>query len=269
MKYELVDREHAHGEIDGSYYGSSATIVARSPTHILFNALGSRIWQRGQSAWHGETKLTRNRPTQKTFADSDIQAKIDAVFGEGAGAIVYEAYRNKKTVLFDGGGTKLPQPRLLLAKKNADWYDSVTINWHDEYATDKTCLQCAARLRPHAMRHHMGDVIQENHPRTVEDCQRLSNHKVVAIYDYGSSMSDSKVGFIKYFETWDGEALVDPHFCNDKCMAKYGRRAAQAGLVLEPGIEPVVVDRHRYEYQNHYETPEKFMDGPNGEKLAI
>lgn len=235
MEYELVDREHARGIINGSDYGSSVTMVARSPTHIIFNALGSRILDRKSHSWHGCTTLTRDRVTRKTFEDADIQAKIDEVFGEGAGKIVNDAYRSAKTVLFDGGGEKLIEPRKLIAQRHSDWYDTVSINWRDEYATDVTCLQCATPLRPRTMIHNMGNVIQENHPRTVEDCQRLTNHRVVAIHDYGYSMTKQQVGYVRYFETWDGEALVDPHFCNDKCAVKYGRRAAQAGVVLKPG----------------------------------
>jgi hypothetical protein len=265
--FELVEKEDAHGSIAGSDYGSRARIIARSPTHVVFNALGCQVWDRNESGgWHSLKNIFRGRPT---IAEYEAHAaRFDEIFGEGSAAWVLRAWREKKTLLVDGGGKEMPLPREIFRRRLYARYNDATADFKvDLTGRVKTCLQCGENLRPKTNHHRMGYEIQDNHPRSIEDCQRMTNQTVIAIHSYGINREE-RWGLVEWFETWDGESLHDPYFCDSKCAAKFGRRAAEANVLLEPGIEPVEVPYVPRDDVQHYELPERYLDGPKG-KIRI
>lgn len=266
---ETVPVEYSNGLIGGSIYANSCRIMLRSPTHVIFHCRGAKLWLRGREGWHGMTTLTTSRPTKAFYELTATQEKIDAALGEGVGLACLAAYRDKQTVLLNGGGAKMQEPGILLRKRHQSAYADNTINWTlDLTGKGKTCLQCGAGLRPHTILHHLARTIEENHPRSVEDCQRLTNFQVVSIRDFGMGDSE-KFGYVSWFETWDGETMVDPHFCNDRCAAKYGRRAAQSGLVLEVGVEPEKPASHAHESVNHFVAEERTLVTSDGKVFKL
>jgi hypothetical protein len=268
VRFELVDKEEAHGVIGGSDYGSSIRLMARSPTHVMFNALGGRIWKRGFEGWNSTQQLFHDRAVRAKFERPEVQAAIEKTFGEGAGALILQAWKEGKTLLVDGGGAALTMPGLKLRKLHQARYAEVNANWEaDLKGRIPCCKQCGAELKPKTVIHHLGASLKDNHPKTVEECQRLTNLEVVRVHDYGQSSGD-KVGHINWFETWDGESVFDPHFCDDKCAAKYGRRAAEACEPLEVGIEPV---KHQWTHESvsHYEEKTTLHTLADGTKIRL
>jgi hypothetical protein len=266
--FELVEKEDARGVIAGSDYGSRVRIMARSPTHVIFNGLGSNYWDRNEhSGWHGLKHLFHGRPTIAQF--EAVADKINEVLGEGAAPWVVRAWREKKTLWVDGGGEALPLPNIVQHRLRYERYVDATADFKvDLTGRVKTCLQCGENLRPKTNHHRMGYDIQENHPRSIEDCQRMSNQAVIAVHSYGMNRED-RWGLVEWFETWDGESLQDPYFCDSKCAAKFGRRAAEAAVVLEPGVEPVEIPYVPRDDVQHYDPgPPRFIEGPNG-KIRI
>lgn len=268
MRFELVEKEDAKGTIGGSDYGSSVRLMARSPTHIMFNALGGQIWERGSEGWRGTQKLFHDRAVREKFERPEVQAAIEKTFGEGAGAMILKAWKEGKTLLVDGGGEPLTMPGLKLRKLHQARYAEVNANWQaDLNGRIPCCKQCGAELKPKTVIHHLGQTLKDDHPKTMEECQRLTNLEVIAVHDYGHSTGD-KVGHVSWFETWDGESVFDPHFCNDKCAAKYGRRAAEAYEPLEPGIEPA---KHQWVHEsvNHYKEEVRHLTLRDGSKIRV
>lgn len=241
---ELIPKENAHGLVAGSDFGSSVRIMARSPTHVLFNGLGCRVWNRKSGASFMDIRtIYAGRPTKALYeAHRD---EIDNFMGAGVAVAVLEAWKTGKTVLIDGGGEALLRPHEELRKEAADAYAAVSINTTLPLEGRlPTCKQCGKPLEAKFQVHTMGRNILPNHPRTVEDCQRLSNFQVVAIRDYRVS-EGPKVGYVESFDTWDGESVFDPHFCSDACAAIYGRRAASDLPPMEPhGFVPKVFRSH-------------------------
>lgn len=268
MTFELVEKEDARGVIAGSDYGSSVRIMARSPTHVMFNALGCQLWDRDErGGWHSLTKVFGERATKAKYEAA--REKIDGAFGVGATDMVLEAWRLHKTVLVDGGGAVLVEPGLKIRDRNARLYAEKSCTEELDLSGEVPgCLQCGKTLIPHTKLHHMGHVIQPDHPRSLTDCQKLTNRRVVAVRSFDGNHPD-KLEYVSWFESWDGETLRDPHFCGDTCAAKFGRRAAAAGTVdLEPGVEPVKV-RTEHESQNHYEEPVRHLTMPDGRRIRI
>jgi hypothetical protein len=263
MAIEFVDKEDARGSIAGSDYGSRVRVMARSPTCVIFNARGANYWDRNDhGGWHSLKRLFSGRPTIAQFeAASD---KVDELFGAGAGAAVVQAWRTNKTVLVDGGGAPLPLPNIISHRIRYERYLDATADFRvDLTGRVKTCLQCGENLRPKTNHHRMGFDIRPDHPRTLEDCQRMTNQAVIALHSYGMNHED-RWGLVEWFETWDGETLQDPYFCNNECACKYGRRAAEAAVKLEPGVEPTVIPHTPREDVEHFEKKERWIDGPSG-----
>lgn len=250
---EFVDKEDAAGLIAGSDFGSSVRIMARSPTHVLFNGLGLRVWNRKNGGSFTDiNQVFSERPTKAKFEAS--QDKIDRIFGEGAGAAVVRAWKDSKTVLFDGGGEKLGIPRQQLREQHQAALAAVSINQTIPLeGRIPTCKQCGKNLQPKFTIHQMGDVIKPDHPRSLEDCQRMSNFQVVEVHDYREA-EGPRVGYVKEFATWDGESVFDPHFCGDSCAALYGRRAAAEYPALDPNIKPPRV-AWSHDFIKHFENP--------------
>lgn len=237
MEHTFVDREIARGVINGSDYGASVPIIARSPTHIIFHARGARIVRRNDTGFMGMTYITSDRPSRAAYENPHAQSKIDAVFGEGAHRIVLDAVYNKKTALINGGGEALPPPINIVRKKIETAYQAFTINWTaDLTGRIKTCRQCAGNLSPVYTHFHF-DYDYDKHPTNLDDCQRMTNHEVVLIRDFGS-INPEMAGKVNYFFTWDGESVVDPYFCSKECAILYAYRAAQEFAPLPVNEQP-------------------------------
>lgn len=266
--FELVEKEDASGSIAGSDYGSQVRVMIRSPTHVMFNAHGCQLWNRNNiGGWNNLKNVFRGRPTKAQYESR--RDFIDEVFGAGATDQVLEAWKSHKTVLVSGGGEALPLPRRLRAVLTKQAYDAVKPDWKaDLSATLKACKQCSKSLRIDTDNHHLGLEIKPDHPRTPEDCQRLTNHPVVAVHGYGNNLK-KHLGLISRFETWDGESYLDEVFCTEKCAALYGRRAAAELDPLPPGgtvAPPPYRERH---ITNHYTQVEKYFDLPNGTRIKV
>lgn len=267
----LVEKEDAHGSIGGSDFGSRVRVMARSPSILLFNGLGARMWKRSakgfSGSWHDEINLFRGRPTIAKY--DAARDKIDAAMGEGVADAVILAWRTHKTVLVDGGGARMPLPNLQAAAIIYAEYEAATCDWRADLSAEiARCKQCGAALTPDTDHHRMGFDIQADHPRSHEDCQKLTNRRVIAVHGYGAIHKD-RYGFVERFEVWDGDRYLDPDFCSNKCAELYGRRAAQAYPALEPGIEPVKQPyRPREDVQHHDDPPPRFFERADGEKIA-
>lgn len=90
--------------------------------------------------------------------------------------------------------------------------------------TQPFCRYCgkAIRKRTNSVtcwggKHPSGTIL-----RSKEDCQRLSNEKVVSVSYHE--------GVVWSFSTWDGESYVDRFFCNDDHAKRFGYAAAKAGV---------------------------------------
>lgn len=251
---ELVAKEEAHGGIAGSDYGSRVRIMARSPKLVLFNALGCNQWDRNpHSGWHGLKSIFKGRPTIAQF--EAVSAKVDELFGPGVGEQVVLAWRTHKTVLVDGGGEALPLPRYTRALISKTEYAKISPDWQADLTGEiETCKQCGKPLRPHTDHHRLGHDTLPDHPQTPEQCQKLTNARVIAVHGYGTHASKEKQRLVAWFETWDGEAYLDLDFCSDKCAAIYGRRAVHEREPLEPGGAAPKQEYVPRQDKHHYDT---------------
>ena len=256
---EFVEKEDAFGTIGGAYYGAKVRVMARTPTLVFFNGLGFNYWTR--SARYSGNDIARLFSGRPTIAQYEAVAdKIDKLLGEGAGAAIVKAWRQHKTVLVDGGGEKLSLPNAIVRKHALAHYAVHGVDCRaDLTGRVKTCLQCGAHLKPSTNHHRLGTKIQPDHPRTIEDCQRLTNQSVIAIHGFGAG-DRARIGYVRWFETWDGETLQDPHFCNNACAAKYGRRAAEAQINLGAGVEPTEHPWEPREDVDHYAPEERLLE---------
>lgn len=267
--FELVDKEEAHGLIAGSLYGAAVRVIARSPTHVLFSALGIQLWNRSEhGGWHNLQTLTRKRPSRAAY--DAIRPRIDEVFGEGATDRIIENNRKSKTLLVEGGGTAMPLPRVQHAAKVQVAHREVSPDWRaDLTGRVLCCKQCGEQLRPSTDHHRLGYKLIPNHPQSREDCQRLTNQEVIAVHGFDTRYED-RWAYVEWFETWDGQSYFDVDFCNDKCAANYGRRAARDRDLLEPGGEVPRTEYRPREDTNHAEPEEPmYAEGPNGQRIRL
>lgn len=266
-RFQIIPRENAYGVIAGVDHGSKVRVMVRSPSHVLFNGFGGHIWTRGSEHHQSLKTLFRDRPTAARY--DAAREKIDAAFGEGATDYVMRAWRDHQTILVDGGGEPLKLPNLERSAQMHAAYDAVKPDWEaDLTGRQKTCLQCGGPLRPDTDHHRMGHAILPEHPRTVEDCQRLTNHPVIAVHGYGVNQH-ARYGLIAWFETWDGESYLDLDFCGDKCAATYGRRAAQELPLLEVGGQPVRRQHRIRDDVQHHEVEERTIAMADGSTIRI
>lgn len=268
MAFVLVPKELVSGKIGGVDYGSQVRLLVRSPLRLLINGVGLNVITNRASFHHQDEKnLARGRCTKAVL--EDLRPRIDGYFGEGITDAVLEAWKTGSTVIIDGGGDTLPLSLKHSREKHAREHAAVTIN-QDVSLTGRIpkCLQCAKDLQPKKTIHNMGHAIQADHPRSLADCQKMTNYEVVTVRDYRET-TGRRVGFVEWFETWDGYSVFDPHFCGDICAAKFGRRAAATGVVLPVGIEPErIVWTHNG--INHYDTAApKEMTLPDGSVIKV
>lgn len=258
----LTETEYTAGLLGGTNYGSRARVLMRSPQAALYIARGLILHtpRSNDNAYAFKTLVYgRVKPAQVTAPEvSDL---INAAFGPDAASAAAQALeaRGMGTALYDGGGPALVKPN---AERRADVqaeYAARTCNWKADLAGEaQTCRQCGAVLELATDIYWMGSAIQPDHPRSAEDCQRLTNRRVVAIYDYGVARPD-RYGLVERFEVWDGESYAQADFCSDKCAAVYGRRAARELAMLDPGGDgPKPPHRRREDVHLHPDPPRYF-----------
>jgi hypothetical protein len=269
-KFEQVATEYANGHYKGADYGSSIRVLMRSPDSVLFVGYGVHYTPRA-SKGQNQLRKVMDRATVAGLSAPYARTLIDAKFGEGAtdAAIMAVKKRGMGTILVDGGGEPLPLPRALAKVIFQAEYDVVTPSCEKLVVGDRKCRQCNGNLKLATAMHHFGSSPVEDQPRTVEECQRLSNYPVISVSGYGAEKPREWWPFISWFETWDGESYVDPDFCTKLCAEKYGRRAAQELPPLEPGIDPVPLPRKPHESIRHYEEEVRWMVGADGKKYQF
>lgn len=237
--YELVDPERANGIVGGHDYGSSIRMLVRSPTWVVFSGCGGihaamLTLERHGTHWSNHHMLAEGRVSTATIEAA--KPRLDEL-GEGWYAAAHAAWKSRKTALLDGGGKALSKPavevqRDLEARRRVEappWKADLS------HRIDR-CLQCDKLLDPDTDYHRFGNGIMDNHPRSVEDCQRMTNHEVIAIHRY---RDEKRWEFVEWFQTWDGESTLQEAFCSDACAAAYGRRAAAQLDHLSPGEAPI------------------------------
>lgn len=207
-----------------------------------------------------ETVTYHTRPDR---FDGVMIEKIERYFGEGSGNVAWSAIRRKGfgTVLVDGGGQVVALPHAEQVKIARGRFEDATCTTRVPVLVKK-CKQCGSDLKPHTTKHHMSDrPAAENHPKTVDDCQRLSNEPVIAIHGYASNSRSDWWPFVSWFETWDGESYDDPDFCRDYCAAEYGRRAVQQLPLLDADGSKAIRYRKSHESVDHYEREVRYING--------
>jgi hypothetical protein len=112
-------------------------------------------------------------------------------------------------------------------------------------ATPPHCLWCGKRIAKRTTRH---DVITyamwkqslDNSyatlPKTIADCQKLTNEKVVSVdYQYETDDNYDRTGrrVVHHYTTWDGESYRDEFFCNGDHAQCFAYAAAAHGMRLK------------------------------------
>lgn len=251
-QFEQVKTEYAYGALNGVDYGSKIRVVMRSPTAIAFVGYGLRIVTRNDN----HRTITAARDSKRdTVSQPEVRAMIVQYFGADADEWLVRAIstRGMGTILVDGGGDALMLPRAEASRLHEAEYLSRTPTRDIPVENVKACIQCGSNLPFAVTSHHMGNSPRDNHPQTVEDCQKLTNHQVVSIHGYGREKPEEWWKFISYFYTWDGESYERDTFCGDKCAAVYGRRAAAEYPILPVGGEPPIWKRPKSGYVDHSE----------------
>jgi len=255
--FSFVATEYAFGKYMGADYGSRIRVLMRSPTHVIYVAYGVNLVHRASSS-QGGVKALAQKATIANLDRVEVRQKIVAAFGEGADDAAIQAVRKRGlgTVLVDGGGVPLPLPMVQQREQFEHDYAALTATRKGLIPIAGKCRQCGSDLTPELNYHHLKPVPDDpGHPKTVEDCQRLTNHPIMSVHGYSGSSDREWWPFIDWFSTWDGESYRDPFFCTDACAAKYGRRAVVELPLLSQGGEPPARKRFEREYISHYEQP--------------
>ena len=210
----------------------------RSPTHVLFVGLGLQSWDRGgHGGWHSLRTIIRQVKIDNLKLPAVVE-RIEELFGEGSAEAALAAWRTRGmgTVLVDGGGGAMPLQRVVQAKQNHDRWLAVTPTVEvDLTGQVKTCCQCGENLRPQCDNHFLGYEILPARPKTIEECQRLTNYQVIRVAGFRDL---DRAGYIEAFFTWDGESYQDDLFCSEHCTKAYARRAARELAPLPVGVAP-------------------------------
>lgn len=270
----FIETEFSHGKIANCDYGSRVRVLLRSPTAVLFTGVGLNIWSPRGSHHSGSLfGLGFDRVTKEVLGRERNIAAIDKHFGEGAHKIALEAWtkRGLGTALIDGGGEPMPLPFYKQKEVAQSYYDEHGVDWKADLTGQiKTCRQCGKPLTPDTDHHRFGPLLLPEHPKSLEECQRLTNRQIIALHGYGPHHK-KKIGYVAWFEVWDGETYHDEFFCHGKtCAAEYGRRAVRELAALEVGV-PAPKDPYRIREDTDHapEREEKFMTGPDGKMFRI
>ena len=251
--------------------GDGVRVLMRSATEMLYVSYGLNLWKRGSAAFAHRQTIISGRVTIAKLSDPVSRAKIVETFGVGADEAAILAWRTRGvgTILVDGGGKGVREPGNTIRDKDMAARAAVTpetaVDLHGEL---KTCLQCGTDLRPHQVWHSMGPFEVENHPTSLADCQRMTNQRVIAVRGYNANHPDF-LHLVESFQTWDGEHYNDPEFCDDRCAAKYGRRAALEREPLVVGEEPRPRTFPPHEHHEHFERRAETITLQDGTKFRI
>lgn len=233
-RFETVATEHADRIIGGADHGRDVRVLMRSPKAIAFVSRGVNVARRGEA---GQARCIARKATRAALEAPETRLAVTSIFGAGADEAMIEAIAGKGrgTVLVDGGGTPAKTPLHVVAAQVRARHAAVTPTVRGLLAVAQTCRQCGAPLRPDTRQHFLADVPEEGHPRSLEDCQRLTNEPIHGVVGHGAEKPEGWWPYVAWFETWDGQSLVDPLFCGGTCAAAYGRRAALQLPPLEVG----------------------------------
>lgn len=248
-----IKTEYTQGSIGGVGYGSKVRVIMRSPVALMFVGYGVNIialpFPRGINPVKIASKASREQ-----LSRPETRAKIVKFFGEGADKASLLAFEKKGfgTVLFEGGGDKLPLPSVEQSRIDIARYELVTPTQYVVPENVERCLQCSSPMPRVLKTHHMGAEIQKDHPKTIDDCQRLTNRSVASVHGYDIRFEE-QWPYISFFKTWDGESYTRTVFCNDKCASIYGRRAAAELPHLEAGGSPPDFSHEIENSQSHYD----------------
>lgn len=230
--FEQISTEYADGIQNGVDYGSKIRVIMRSPERVAFVGYGIQLISRSDR--YRATLVARDSKKDTVQSDSVRQSFI-AAFGDGADEWAIKAIttRGKGTILVNGGGEPLPLPRAVRAKAHQESYEAVTPTATLEVSGQRTCVQCGEKLPLDTQNHSLGTSPSEGHPKTIEDCQRLTNEQVVGVLGYGSNYPKEWWPYVSYYFTWDGVSHTREYFCNDRCGALYGKRAVEELPLLQ------------------------------------
>jgi hypothetical protein len=104
------------------------------------------------------------------------------------------------------------------------------------------CLWCGTRIAKATTRHNVvtpamwRQSFREAYasmPKTIADCHKLTNEKVVSVdYQYEQDYNFERTGrrVVHSYSTWDGESYQDEFFCNGDHARQFGYAAAIHGL---------------------------------------
>lgn len=258
--FETVPTERTHRVIGGCDHGRDVRVLMRSKDRVAFVSRGVNVAVRGSQA---RADCLARQATRAALSTPEARQAAVRFFGEGADEAMIAALTGatRGTVLVDGGGDPAPLPHGVLNAMSRERYEAVSPTARNLLAVDAACRQCGAPLKPATRHHSLARIPSDGHPRSLEDCQRLTNEPVYGVIGYDRSASESWWPYVAWFETWDGESLIDPLFCGDSCAARYGRRAAEDLPPLEPGGSPRRRDG-RPDGVKHYDEPVRI--GPGG-----
>lgn len=247
-RFRRVATERMDDVVAGLRYGMKPRILMRSPTHILYVALGVHLVPRGARAMQHVQTVAR-QAKREALSSPAAREIIIAAFGAGSddAAITALTTRGGGTVLVDGGGDAIILIADRVAAQRAE-YEAASPDARALLEVTGTCRQCGGELEPVLDRHHFDTIPVVGQPRTIEDCGRMSNRPVMSVHGYGVGSPREWWGYVSWFSTWDGESYRDPLFCTDACAARYGRRAATELPALAVGgtyvPEPQATGQH-------------------------
>jgi hypothetical protein len=110
------------------------------------------------------------------------------------------------------------------------------------------CLWCHRPIAKHTTWHNPVTPAQwqqsfkqgfETAAKTMADCQKLSNEKVVSVkYQYETDDNYDQTGrrVVHSYSTWDGESYKDQFFCNGDHAKAYAYAAAHHGLRFKKNV---------------------------------
>jgi len=237
-RFRRVATERIDDGIAGMRYGTSPRVLMRSPTHLMYVALGVHVVPRGARSMQHVTRVA-GKATREAMREPGARVAVIRAFGVGAddAAIGALGSRGDGTVLVDGGGSVIARAADMAAVVRAA-YQAVSPDAKDLMTISAQCRQCGAPLTPMLDHHHFDTPPEAGQARTVDDCRRLSNMSVMSVKGYGAGSPEEWWPYVSGFTTWDGSTYRDAAFCSDACAARYGRRAASELPALSVGGQP-------------------------------
>lgn len=231
MNYKAVPTEYTSGTLIG-ITTPKIRVLMRSPKAFIYVAYGVFLTYRHNPNYSTSIRLARTA-TRQELQNSEFKARIDEYFGADAAQIVLMAFnvRGKGTVLYDGGGDALPLPHKEHREKRHEEWSNVTPTQKLFEDFDK-CIECGEDLHPRFEVHDLG---YESQVSTIDECQRLTNHRIIEVTGHGVSEQKDKWPFIRSFKTWREGEYWDEFFCSSQCAAAYGRKAARLAVDAKRG----------------------------------